>query len=64
MVKGTVKFFNKNKVYGFIHSEEDDKDYFVHITDVKEGTELNDGDGVTFEIVQGDRGLKAVNVEK
>lgn len=62
-MKGNVKFFNQGKGFGFIAAE-DNKDYFVHINDVNEGVELNDSDAVTFDVEQGDRGPKAVNVSK
>lgn len=61
-MKGTVKFFNDMKGFGFI-SGEDGKEYFVHLTGVKEGVTINEGDAVVFDIEQGDRGPKAVNVE-
>ncbi len=61
-MKGKVKFFNSMKGFGFI-SAEDGKDYFVHQTSLKEGVELHDDDAVEFEVTQGDRGPKAVNVK-
>lgn len=61
MVNGTVKFFNNSKGFGFLTSE-DGNDYFVHITDVKDGLELKDDLKVVFEVVEGDRGPKATNV--
>ncbi|MGM5480746.1 MAG: cold-shock protein [Nanobdellota archaeon] len=60
---GTVKFFNQRKGYGFITSEEGN-DYFVHITGLNEGVMLDENDSVTFEVEEGDRGPKAVNVSK
>jgi CspA family cold shock protein len=60
---GTVKFFNAMKNFGFI-SGSDGKDYFVHSSALKEGTRLNEGDKVTFEPTQGDKGIKAEKVEK
>ncbi|MCK4729772.1 MAG: cold shock domain-containing protein [Candidatus Aenigmarchaeota archaeon] len=62
-IKGEVKFFNDFKGFGFIAGE-DGKEYFVHSTGLKEGTKINDGDKVVFEIEQGDKGPKAANVEK
>ncbi|MBD3249821.1 cold-shock protein [Candidatus Woesearchaeota archaeon] len=62
-MKGTVKFFNEGKGYGFIAGE-DGKEYFVHISGVNEGLTLNDNDAVEFEVEEGDRGPKAVNVSK
>jgi cold shock protein len=61
-MKGTVKFFNDMKGFGFI-SGEDGKDYFVHQTDLREGVALHDNDAVTFDVTEGDRGPKATNVE-
>jgi CspA family cold shock protein len=60
-MNGTVKFFNERKGFGFIAAE-DGTDYFVHMSDLTEGTVLREGDSVTFEIEQGDRGPKAVKV--
>ncbi|MFC1704762.1 cold-shock protein [Nanoarchaeota archaeon] len=62
-MKGTVKFFNVGKGFGFI-SGEDGTEYFVHKTGLKEGETLNENDTVEFEVEQGDRGPKAVNVSK
>jgi len=60
-MKGTVKFFNTTKKFGFINGD-DGKEYFVHQTDLAEGVTLNENDSVTFDVEQGDRGAKAVNV--
>ena len=62
-MNGTVKFFNNLKGFGFITAE-DGKDYFVHQTGLKEGVTLRDNDSVTFDVAQGDKGPKAVKVEK
>jgi len=62
-MKGTVKFFNNTKGFGFIIGD-DGKDYFVHKTGLKEGISLSDNDSVEFEIEQGDKGPKAVKVSK
>jgi CspA family cold shock protein len=62
-MKGTVKFFNDMKGFGFI-SGEDGTEYFVHQTGLKEGVSIRDDDSVEFEVEQGDRGPKAVNVTK
>jgi len=61
-MKGTVKFFNEGKGFGFI-SGEDGKDYFVHQSALQEGTRLNENDSVEFDVEEGDRGPKAVNVK-
>ena len=60
-MKGTVKFFNEEKGFGFI-SAEDGTEYFVHQTGLADGVRLSENDEVDFEVTEGDRGLKAVNV--
>jgi CspA family cold shock protein len=62
-MKGTVKFFNDMKGFGFIAGE-DGKEYFVHQSALNEGVSLNENDSVEFEVEQGDRGPKAANVSK
>jgi len=62
-MKGTVKFFNNEKEFGFI-SGEDGKEYFVHKTGLKEGVNLDKDDSVIFETEKGDKGMKAVKVSK
>ena len=62
-MKGTVKFFNSAKGFGFIAGE-DGKEYFVHSTGLVDGVAISDNDSVEFEVTQGDRGPKAVNVSK
>lgn len=60
MKRGTVKFFNKTKGFGFIKDDEDQKEYFVHVSGLVD--EINDKDEVTFELKEGKKGLNAVNV--
>ena len=62
-MKGTVKFFNEMKGFGFVAGE-DGKEYFVHQTGLAEGVRLNENDAVTFDVEEGERGPKAVNVQK
>ncbi len=62
-MKGTVKFFNQMKGFGFIAGE-DGEEYFVHQSALAEGLTLNEKDSVEFDVEQGDRGPKAVNVKK
>ena len=62
-MKGTVKFFNERKGFGFIAGE-DGKEVFVHQSSLEEGIHLNEEDAVTFDVENGDRGPKAVNVKK
>lgn len=61
-MKGTVKFFNEMKGFGFVAGE-DGKEYFVHKSGLKEGVRLNENDAVTFDVEEGDRGPKAGNVQ-
>lgn len=61
-MKGKVKFFNRMKGFGFIAGE-DGKEYFVHKTGLKADVEINENDAVSFDIVSGDKGPKAENVE-
>jgi CspA family cold shock protein len=62
-MKGKVKFFNEMKGFGFI-SGEDGNEYFVHLTGLADGVKITDEDSVSFEVVDGDRGPKAINVQK
>ncbi len=64
-LKGTVKWFNNAKGYGFI-GRDDGPDVFVHYSAISsEGYKsLQEGDAVEFEIVQGQKGRQAVNVSE
>jgi cold shock CspA family protein len=63
LVAGVVKFFNKNKNFGFIGGD-DGKDYFLHGNDVNAGITVSEGDKVLFGISHGEHGPKAANVRK
>ena len=65
MVTGKVKWFNAEKGYGFITTDEG-KDVFVHYSAIQTGgfKTLDDGEAVSFEVVQSDRGEQAANVCK
>ena len=61
MSKGTVKFFNESKGFGFITEEGTNKDYFVHVSGLVD--DIREGDNVEFELQEGKKGLNAVNVK-
>jgi CspA family cold shock protein len=61
MSNGTVKFFNNSKGFGFIVPDEGGKDVFVHQNGLT--TEIREGDKVSFEVEEGQKGLNAVNVK-
>jgi len=61
MSKGTVKFFNESKGFGFIKEENSTKEYFVHSSGLKDV--IAENDEVTFDLEQGKKGLNAVNVK-
>lgn len=60
MKEGTVKFFNESKGYGFVKSNDDNKEYFVHVSGLID--EIRENDDVTFDLEEGRKGLNAVNV--
>jgi CspA family cold shock protein len=64
MANGTVKWFNDSKGFGFIE-QEDGPDVFVHHSaiDASGFKSLNEGDHVTFDVVQGQKGPAAANVK-
>jgi cold shock protein len=61
MSKGTVKFFNDTKGFGFITEEGSNKEHFVHISGLID--EVREGDEVEFDLQEGKKGLNAVNVK-
>ena len=65
MANGTVKWFNDSKGYGFIAAD-DGTDVFVHHSDIQgDGFKsLTEGQSVEFEVVQGEKGPRAANVNK
>jgi len=61
MNKGTVKFFNDSKGFGFIKDGESENEYFVHVSGLND--EIRENDDVTFDLQEGKKGLNAVNVK-
>ena len=61
MSKGTVKFFNETKGFGFIKEDESEKEHFVHQTGLIDA--IREGDEVEFELKEGRKGMNAVNVK-
>ena len=64
-IKGKIKWFNPTKGYGFIEREDKEKDVFVHSSAAKEANmQLNEGDELTFEVENTDKGPSVVNLQK
>ena len=61
MAKGTVKFFNESKGFGFITEEGSNKEHFVHVSGLID--EIRENDEVQFDLEDGRKGLNAVNVK-
>ena len=65
-INGKVKWFNETKGYGFISRDDDAKDVFVHSSAVKDAgiSDLAEGDAITFDVEEGEKGPSAVNLQK
>ncbi|WP_232701156.1 cold-shock protein [Halobacterium wangiae] len=63
MATGTVDFFNEQKGYGFIETDEADDDVFFHMEDVG-GPDLEEGQEVEFDIEDAEKGPRATNVTR
>jgi CspA family cold shock protein len=61
MNKGTVKFYNDSKGFGFIKDADSPKEYFVHSSELK--CTIRENDEVTYDLQEGKKGLNAVNVK-
>jgi CspA family cold shock protein len=61
MNNGTVKFFNDDKGFGFITPDDGGKDVFVHVNGLN-GNSISEGDKVSYDVEEGQKGLNAVNV--
>ncbi len=65
MLKGSVKWFDKDKGYGIILPEDGAQDVFVHFADVVDAEpHLSGGERVEFEVIETPQGLRAVNVRR
>ena len=60
MKKGTVKFFNETKGFGFIIEQDTEESHFVHISGLIH--KISEGDIVEYELVEGKKGMNAINV--
>ncbi|MFP3871636.1 MAG: cold-shock protein [Candidatus Natronoplasma sp.] len=63
-MKGTVKFFDDVRNYGFIEPDGDEEDHFVHRSSIQNDYFLEEGDRVEFESILEDKGYQALNVRK
>ncbi len=61
MSKGTVKFFNESKGFGFIVEDETNEEFFVHVTGLID--EIKENDKVEFGLKEGKKGMNAVDVK-
>ena len=61
MNKGTVKFFNEAKGFGFIKDDDSSKEYFVHANGLID--HIRENDEVSFDLEEGRKGINAVNVK-
>ncbi len=61
MNKGTVKFFNNAKGFGFITPDDGGKDVFVHKNDLT--SEITEGDKVSYDVTESQKGLNAIDVK-
>ena len=63
-INGKVKWFNSTKGYGFIARADNEKDVFVHSSAARAANlDLNEGDALTFEVENGEKGPSAVNLQ-
>ncbi|MBA7496412.1 hypothetical protein ES702_07020 [subsurface metagenome] len=63
-VLGTVKFFSKHRFFGFITREGEEKEIFFHGSNVLQQEDLEEGQEVVFDVVETEKGLQAVKIER
>ena len=61
MSQGIIKFFNETKGFGFVKEIDSDNEHFVHVSGLID--RVSEGDKVEFELIEGKKGLNAVNVK-
>jgi len=66
MANGTVKWFNESKGFGFITQDDGGPDVFAHYSEIQgDGFKsMTEGDAVSFDVVEGDKGPKATNIAR
>ncbi|MBX7201702.1 MAG: cold shock domain-containing protein [Bacteroidia bacterium] len=62
MKTGTIKFFNAAKGFGFVKVDNSEQEIFVHVTGLID--QIREADRVSFDVVEGRKGLNAINVKK
>ena len=64
-IQGKVKWFNSTKGYGFIERDDKEKDVFLHTSAIQAASlVVNEGDELTFDVEQGQKGPSAINLQK
>ena len=65
VLKGAIKWYNGKKGFGFIERDDKEKDVFVHSSAARAANiDLNEGDALTFDVENGEKGPSAVNLQK
>lgn len=61
-MEGIVKWYNRKKGYGFVTGD-DDGEYFVHYSNIPQGTFIREGDKISFEAAETDKGKQAKDIK-